>query len=60
MTKVVDVTREQLLERREAILKRHDTNLETLSEKAANFELAGEEWEAWDSLQEIAFLLGDK
>ncbi|NKE56314.1 hypothetical protein FXN61_05525 [Lentzea sp. PSKA42] len=60
MTRVVDVTREQLLERRDAILKRHDTTLEALSAKAASFELAGDEWEAWDSLQEIAFLLGEK
>jgi hypothetical protein len=60
MTRIVDVTPEDLLERRRRILERHGVTLEDLKRRAAAFELTGEEWNAWDDLQEIAFLLGEE
>lgn len=59
MTRVVDVTPQELLERRAALLERHAMTLDEFSAKAETFQLTGEEWQAWDDLKEIAFLLGE-
>lgn len=59
MAHAVEVTRAELLKRRQQILRRFDTNLEEFTERAKSFSLVGEEWDAWDQLQNIAFLLGD-
>lgn len=59
MTCVVEVSRDTLLERRARILERFGTDLQEFTERAQSFSLVGEEWDAWDQLQNIAFLLGD-
>jgi hypothetical protein len=59
MTRLVNLTRDELLARRDEILRRHRTSLVDLARRAERFELAGDEWAAWDDLQEIAFLLGE-
>ncbi|TLW93529.1 hypothetical protein [Saccharomonospora piscinae] len=59
MTHAVELTRDQLLQRREHILERFDTTLSEFTERAHAFCLVGEEWDAWDELQNISFLLGD-
>ncbi|GAB2972880.1 hypothetical protein GCM10017788_74870 [Amycolatopsis acidiphila] len=59
MTTIVKVSRATLLARRARILRRLGTNLEEFTERAHAFGLVGEEWDAWDQLQNIAFLLGD-
>ena len=59
MTRLVSLTRDELLARRDDILRRHRTSLDDLARRAERFELAGDEWAAWDDLQEIAFLLRD-
>jgi hypothetical protein len=48
-----------LVARRRAILERLGTTLEDLSERARTSSLVGPEWEAWEQLQDIDFLLGD-
>lgn len=60
MTHVVEVTRATLLARRAAILARVGTGLEEFTERARSFSLVGDEWDAWDQLQNIAFLLDER
>ncbi|HSV66861.1 MAG TPA: hypothetical protein VLJ59_13245 [Mycobacteriales bacterium] len=57
---VREVTREELLRRREAILARLGVEYDELARRAESYSLAGDEWSAWDRLQEIEFLLGDE
>lgn len=59
MIKVLEVTRESLLEEREHIPARFETDLEEFTARARSFSLVGPEWEAWDRLRDIAFLLHD-
>lgn len=59
MTHVVEVTREKLLARRRAILARVGADLPEFTERARSFSLVGDEWDAWDQLQNIAFLLDE-
>lgn len=59
MTRVVEVTPETLLARRDEILARVGANLEEFTERAHSYSLVGAEWEAWDELQNISFLLDD-
>lgn len=59
MTQTISVTREQLLEERAAILGRYDTTLEEFTGRADGYRLVGDEWQAWERLRDIAFLLGD-
>lgn len=51
------LSRDELLARREEILKRVGADLEEFTARAHSFSLVGEEWDAWDQLQNIAFLL---
>lgn len=59
MTRVTNVTKEDLLTRREAILQRHGVSLDEFAERAKQYALTGDEWADWDELQGIAFLLHD-
>ncbi len=59
MTSAIEVTRYELATRRDEILARHNMDLSEFTERARSFSLVGEEWDAWDELQNIAFLLGD-
>ncbi|MFJ8910622.1 hypothetical protein [Amycolatopsis sp. NPDC102389] len=59
MAHVEAVTRDELLQRRDGILEQLGTDLATFTERARAFSLVGDEWDTWDELQNIAFLLGD-
>lgn len=59
MTRVVEVTHTELLSRRAAILERHNLTLADFAERAAQYELVGEQWDDWAELEKIAFLLGE-
>ncbi|MER6664312.1 hypothetical protein ABT256_07170 [Amycolatopsis japonica] len=59
MAHVEAVTREELQRRRDGILEQLGTDLTTFTERAKTFSLVGDEWDTWDELQNIAFLLGD-
>lgn len=59
MTRVTNVTREELQARRAEILNRHGASLEEFVERAKQYALTGDEWADWDELQSIAFLLRD-
>ena len=59
MTRVTNVTEEELLARRAEILERHGVNLQEFAERARQYALTGDEWADWDELQGIAYLLRD-
>ncbi len=59
MTRVHEVTREQLLDRRQAILRRLGVSYDDLARRAGAYSLVADEWSAWDELREIDFLLND-
>ena len=59
MTRLRELSRAELQARREAVLDRLGTSYEDLAAKAKARSLAGDEWAAWDELQEIDFLVGD-
>jgi hypothetical protein len=50
---------EELRARREAILSRLGSTLEELRTRAAKYVLFGDEYEAWEELESIAYLLAD-
>lgn len=56
---LVHLTREQLLERRQNILARIDTDEPTLSKRAKDHALTPEERDALLELEAVSFLLGD-
>jgi hypothetical protein len=59
MTRVHEVTREQLQARRDHILDRLGVTYEGLARRASEYALVADEWSAWDELREIDFLLND-
>ncbi|GGM70859.1 hypothetical protein GCM10012275_46630 [Longimycelium tulufanense] len=59
MTHVVHVTRDELLQRRDEILQRFHVTLEEFQQRAQNASLVGDEWEAWEELKDVAYLLGE-
>ncbi|MPZ67288.1 MAG: hypothetical protein GEU83_17885 [Pseudonocardiaceae bacterium] len=59
MVRVVQADRQQLEARRAEILARHGVTLDEFAERAAAYALVGDEWEAWDEIRGIAFLLDD-
>lgn len=59
MAPVIDTTREALLERRSEILESLGLDEGALAELSAGSTLSGEEWEAKEELEAIAFLLGE-
>lgn len=58
MASVIDVSRDQLLERRTAILSRIALSEREFAEASKTRSLSSEEWEAKEELEEIEFLLG--
>jgi glycine cleavage system regulatory protein len=60
MVRVVSVDRDELLTRREEILAEHGLSLADLATRAAQYALVGSEWDAWEELRSIEFLLGDE
>lgn len=59
MAPVIDVTREVLVERRRMILDGLGMDGATFADLAETCTLTGDEWEAKEELDGIAFLLGD-
>lgn len=59
MTKIGILSDAELRDRREAILRKLDVSLEDLRDRARSYALVGEEHEAWEQLESIAFLLGE-
>lgn len=57
--RVVEVSREELELRRKEVLGRLGISLTELTERASAGSLVGYEWEAWQDLRDIGFLLGD-
>ena len=58
MAPVIDVSREDLLRRREEILRRIELDATEFETARAIRSLSSEEWEAKEELDEIEFLLG--
>lgn len=58
-TVVVTESRESLIKRRQRILDSLGMSLEEFESLADSRTLTGEEWEAREELDEIAFLLGE-
>jgi hypothetical protein len=59
MAPVVTLTQAELVARREALLGRLGMTMEELKALASTATLSGEELEAAEELDEIAFLLGE-
>jgi hypothetical protein len=59
MTRIASLSDEELRDRRTAILSRLGVTLEDLRDRAKSYALVGEEHEAWEQLESIAFLLGE-
>jgi hypothetical protein len=59
MTKIAALSDDELRARRTAILEKLGMTMEELRDRAKSYALAGEEHEAWEQLESIAFLLGE-
>lgn len=59
VTRLREVSRDELLLRRRAVLERLGISYDELASRAEKRGLVGDEWSAWDELQEIDFLVGD-
>lgn len=59
MSRVVSVSNDELAARRDEILRRLGLSLEELRSRADAGALTGDEWDAWQRLCDIEFLLGD-
>ncbi|WP_193048202.1 hypothetical protein [Mycolicibacterium baixiangningiae] len=59
MTRTETLTDDELRARRRAILDKLGMSFEELRDRANSYALAGEEHEAWEQLESIAFLLGE-
>lgn len=60
MVRVVSVDRAELLARRAEILDKHGLTIQDFASRADHYSLVGAEWDAWEELRSIAFLLGDE
>lgn len=59
MTKIATLTDDELRARREQIIARLGISVEELRDRAAHYALVGDEHDAWEQLESIAFLLGE-
>jgi hypothetical protein len=59
MTRIATRSDAELRERRDAILRGLGVSLDDLRERAESYALVGEEHDAWEQLESIAFLLGE-
>lgn len=59
MTKMATLSDDELRKRRATILERLGVSSEELRERAERYALVGDEHEAWEQLESIAFLLGE-
>lgn len=59
MTRIANLSDDELRARRAEILRKLDISFEEIRERANSYALAGEEHDAWEELGSIAFLLGE-
>ena len=59
MSRIIYVTREELLNKREVLLNKVGCSLEEWNRKVSVDEIQGEEWDVRSELSGIAFLLGE-
>lgn len=59
MTKVMSYSVDELRRRRQQILDERRMSLEEFRKRAQEYTLAGTEWDAWNDLRAIEFLLDD-
>jgi hypothetical protein len=59
MAPVIDITRDALISRRDAIYAALGVTPEEFSDAVRTRTLSGEEWEAKEELEAIGFLLGE-
>lgn len=59
MTKIATLSDDELRDRRKAILAKLGVSFEDLRDRARSYALVGEEHEAWEQIESIAFLLGE-
>ncbi|HEV8558532.1 MAG TPA: hypothetical protein VGR06_19335 [Actinophytocola sp.] len=59
MTRMIPVSREELIIERDELLGQLGTTLEEFTRRARAYALVGSEWEVWSRLLDINFLLGD-
>jgi hypothetical protein len=59
MTKIGTLSDAELRDRRKAILDKLGVPLDDLRARAERYALVGDEHEAWEQLESIAFLLGE-
>ena len=59
MTKIATLSDDELRARRDVILEKAGMTLTELGDRARSYALVGEEHEAWEQLESIAFLLGE-
>jgi hypothetical protein len=59
MTRLREVSREDLLRSRRQLLEQLGVGADELHRRAAAGALVGDEWAGWDRLRDIEFLLGD-
>jgi len=59
MTRLRELSHTDLQTRREEVPKRLGTSYDQLTARAKLRSLVGDEWAAWDELQEIDFLIGN-
>lgn len=55
----VEMSVVELLQRKDEILSEHNMTLDDFRERANSYALVGSQWEAWNDLKAIAFLLDD-
>lgn len=59
MSRVVEVSREELLRRREALAARVDMTYEELARKQRSNDLPADQWWVWQDIQAVNYLLGE-
>ncbi|GAB7141419.1 hypothetical protein [Mycobacterium riyadhense] len=59
MTRIAALSDDELRARRDLILEKLGMTLAEVRDRAMNYALVGDEHDAWEQLESIAFLLGE-
>lgn len=59
MNRVVEVSRQELLRRREALARRVGLSYQELADKQRTQDLPANEWWIWQDIESINYLLGE-
>ncbi len=57
---VLQVTREELLQRKERLLQSLGMTREQLAERAESYSLTGQEWDVLTQVEDVEFLLNER